>query len=36
MAFVAVPKPLAIQKSGEATQLVLRKNGSVIELVALR
>ena len=36
MRFVAVPKPLEIQKAGEATQLVLRKNGDVIELVALR
>ena len=36
MTFVAVPKPLEIQKTGEETQLVLRKNGSVIELVALR
>jgi len=36
MKFVAVPKPLEIHKSGKATQLVLRKNGDVIELVQLR
>jgi hypothetical protein len=36
MRFVAVPKPLEIHKVGEATRLVLRKNGDRIELVELR
>jgi hypothetical protein len=36
MKFVAVPKPLEIHKAGAATQLVLRKNKDVIELVELR
>jgi len=36
MRFVAVPQPLMIHKEGQATQLVLRKNKDVIELVELR
>ncbi|MGH9888548.1 MAG: hypothetical protein ACREBE_23650 [bacterium] len=36
MRFVAVPKPLEIHKVGEATAIVLRKNGDSIELVELR
>lgn len=34
--FVAVPKPLEIHKTGQPTQLILRKNKDVIELVELR
>lgn len=37
MRFIAVPKPLAIHKNGQATELVFRKNSvGVIELVELR
>ena len=36
MRFVAVPQPLEIQKVGQPTQLVLRKDKDVIELVELR
>jgi len=36
MRFVAVPKPLMIHKEGQGTQVVLRKNKDVIELVELR
>lgn len=34
--FVAVPRPLEVHKVGQPTQVVLRKNKDVIELVELR
>lgn len=36
MRFVAVPKPLQIQKNGQPTVIVLRANGDTIDLVDLR
>jgi hypothetical protein len=34
--FVAVPRALEVRKNGEPTQIVLRKNHDVVELVELR
>jgi hypothetical protein len=36
MRFVSVPKPLTIEKNGEATRVILKKSGDTIAVVALR